>query len=92
MSAASGAVTAASEPRELFVRHARKDRRLLALLRVVDHGNACVVEAEVYPERSTSAEPVRPGPYTFPDAQAARAFVADALEALAYLGCETPSE
>ena len=82
----------APEPRELSVRRARKNRRLLAVLRVVDHGSACVVEAEVYPERAASTEPARPGPYRFPNAEAANAFVTDALEALAYLGCETPPE
>ena len=39
-------------PRELFVRHARKDGRSVALLRAVDHGDSCVVEAEVTPAGS----------------------------------------
>ena len=30
---------------ELFVRHARKDGRSVAILRAVDHGTSCVVEA-----------------------------------------------
>jgi hypothetical protein len=72
--------------RELFVRHARKDGRLVAMLRAVDHGSSCVVEAEVYPHGSNQL--VRPGPYTFSDAHQASAFVTDAVAALMYLGCD----
>ena len=71
---------------ELFVRHARKDGRLVAMLRAVDHGSSCVVEAEICPYGSTQL--VRPGPYTFPDAQQASAFVTEAVAALMYLGCD----
>ena len=35
--------------RELFVRHAKKDGRSVTILRAVDYGSSCVVEAEVYP-------------------------------------------
>jgi hypothetical protein len=55
-------------------------------LRAVDYGNSCVVEAEVY--RMGSPTPARPGPYTFPDAQQATAFVTETVEALMYLGCD----
>jgi hypothetical protein len=75
-------------PRELFVRHARKDGRSVAILRAIDYGDSCVVEAEVYPQGARSAAPVRPGPYTFADARQATAFVTDAVEACMYLGCE----
>jgi hypothetical protein len=73
---------------ELFVRHARKDGRSVAVLRAVDNGDSCVVEAEVYPVGSRSASPVAAGPYTFADAQQATAFVTEAVEALMYLGCD----
>ena len=76
----------AAGPRELFVRHARKDGRSVAVLRAVDHGDACVVEAEVYAPGAESA--VLPGPYTFADAHQATAFVTEAVEALMYLGCD----
>ena len=82
MSAAEGT----SPARELFVRHARRDGRSIAVMRAVDHGSSCVVEAEVFP--SGSAEPARPGPYTFADAREATAFVTEAVEALMYLGCD----
>ena len=32
--------------RELFVRHAKKDGRSVTILRAVDYGSSCVVEAE----------------------------------------------
>jgi hypothetical protein len=76
--------------RELFVRHARKDGRLVAVLRAVDHGVSCVVEAEVYPHGSTQL--ARPGPYTFPDAHQASAFVTEAVAALMYLGCDIQAQ
>jgi hypothetical protein len=79
-----------SGPRELFARHARKDGRLVAVLRAVDHGASCVVEAEVYPQGSTQL--VRPGPYTFSDAQRASAFVTEAVAALMYLGCDIQAQ
>jgi hypothetical protein len=82
-------VSAAQETgagRELFVRHARRDGRSVAVMRAVDHGQSCVVEAEVFP--AGSAEPTRPGPYTFADAREATAFVTEAVEALMYLGCD----
>lgn len=77
---------AAAAGRELFVRHARRDGRSIAVLRAVDHGDTCVVEAEVFP--AGSAHPARPGPYTFADAREATAFVTEAVEALMYLGCD----
>ena len=76
--------------RELFVRHARRDGRSVAVMRAVDHGASCVVEAEVFPPGS--AEPTRPGPYTFADAREATAFVTEAVEALMYLGCDIQAQ
>jgi hypothetical protein len=72
--------------RELFVRHARKDGRSVAIMRAIDQGDSCVVEAEVF--HGGSAQPLRPGPYTFTDAREATAFVTEAVEALMYLGCD----
>jgi hypothetical protein len=81
-----------SEPRELFLRHARKDGRSVAVMRAVDHGDSCVVEAEVYPAGVPTTTPQRPGPYTFADAQQATAFVTEAVTALMYLGCEIAAD
>jgi hypothetical protein len=76
---------AATEERELFVRHAELDGRSIARLRGVERGDSCVVEGEVFPR---DAPPAHAGPYTFGDADQATAFVAEAMEALLYLGCQ----
>jgi hypothetical protein len=86
------AASPAAAGRELFVRHARKEGRSVAILRAVDYGDSCVVEAAVYPQNSRSTDAVRPGPYTFADAHQATAFVTEAVESLMYLGCEVYAE
>jgi hypothetical protein len=78
--------------RELFLRHAKKEGRSVAVLRAVDYGDACVVEAEVYPAGPGHHDAVKPGPYTFADAHQATAFVTEAVEALMYLGCDIYAE
>ena len=72
---------------ELYVRHARIDGRSVAVLRALDHGDRCVVEAEVWPSGS-GEQPVRPGPYTFPTPIEATRFVTHAVEAFIALGCD----
>jgi hypothetical protein len=76
---------------ELFVRHARKDGRSVAVLRALDHGDSCVVETEVYP-LGGSGDPERPGPYTFATAAQATQFVTEAVEALMVLGCDVQAQ
>jgi len=76
--------------RELYVRHAKKEGRSVALLRAVDHGDSCVVEAEIFSGGEGGVQ--RPGPYVFADARAATAFMTDAVETLMYLGCEVFAE
>ena len=88
----TAADAASGSPRELFLRHARKDGRSVAVMRAVDYGDSCVVEAEVYPQGAPTATPVRPGPYTFADARQATAFVTEAVEALMYLGCDVQAQ
>jgi hypothetical protein len=78
--------------RELFVRHARKDGRSVVVMRAIDYGDACVVEAEVYPQNVTNPVALRPGPYRFQDAHQATAFVTEAVEALMYLGCDVHAQ
>ena len=82
----------AAVPRELFVRHARKDGRSVAVLRAVDYGDSCVVEADVYPVGARTAEPTRPGPYRFVNAAEATQFVTQAVEALMVLGCDVHAQ
>jgi hypothetical protein len=77
--------------RELFVRHARRDGRSVAVMRAIDYGDSCVVEAEVFP-LGGAATAMRPGPYTFADARQATAFVTEAVEAFMYLGCDIHAE
>jgi hypothetical protein len=84
------AALAAGTGRELFVRHARREGRSVVILRAVDYGTSCVVEAEVYSIGSSNA--ARPGPYVFADAHEATAFATDAVESLMYLGCEVSAD
>ena len=77
---------------ELFVRHARKDGRSVAIVRALDYGDSCVVEAEVFPANGDDTTPMRPGPYTFADARGATAFMTEAVEALMYLGCDVHAQ
>lgn len=79
-------MTQVGSGRELFVRHARKDGRSVAVLRAIDYGTECVVETEVFPPGAPTA--LRAGPYAFADARQATAFVTEAVEALMYLGCD----
>ena len=74
--------------RELYTRHARMDGRSVAVLRAIDHGSSCVVEAEVWPANGIGPGPVRPGPYTFRSPVEATRFVTHAVEALIALGCD----
>ena len=75
--------------RELFVRHARRDGRAVAMLRAIDNGDSCTVEAEVY---ATSGIGLRPGPYVFATAGEATMFVTEAVEAFMYLGCDITAD
>lgn len=74
---------------ELFVRHVELDGRSIARLRVIDRGDSCVVEAEVFPR---DAPPTHAGPYMFGDSAQATAFVSEAMESLLYLGCEVRAQ
>ncbi len=62
----------------------------MAILRAMDYGSECIVEAQVFPAGSPTS--VRPGPYTFPDARHATAFVTEAVDALMLLGCDVHAE
>ena len=81
-----------ADPQELFVRHAKRDGRSVAMLKAIDYGDSCVVEAEVFPVGARASKPVQPGPYTFADTQQATAFVTEAVEALMYLGCDVQAQ
>ena len=76
-----------TSPRELYVRHARLDGRSVAVLRAIDEGQRCVVQAEVWPTGS-GGDAVGAGPYAFASAVEATRFVTQAVEAFIALGCE----
>ncbi|HVS85952.1 MAG TPA: hypothetical protein VHD91_10000 [Gaiellaceae bacterium] len=76
--------------RELFVRHAKRDGRSVAVLRAIDYGTSCVVEAEVFPGAGETA--VAAGPYTFADPVRATSFVTEAVESLMVMGCDVFAE
>jgi len=84
------AVAPETAGQELWLRHAKKDGRSVAILRAIDYGTSCVVEAEVFPAGGGDA--VHPGPYTFADASQASAFLTEAVESLMYLGCDIYAE
>ncbi len=82
----SEAAPTATHGSELYVRHARREGRSVALLRALDRGDCCVVEATVWPTGPET--PVQRGPYTFPSPVEATRFVTHAVEAFIALGCE----
>jgi hypothetical protein len=83
----SEAAALATPGQELYVRHARIDGRSVAVLRAIDQGHQCVVEAETWPN-GAGAPSTHPGPYTFPTPIEATRFVTHAVEAFIALGCE----
>jgi hypothetical protein len=73
---------------ELDRRSARKDGREIVALRCVELLNGFTIECDVYPVDGLRVEPLRPGPYRFGTRPEADAFIAEAVRALEYLGCE----
>ena len=78
----------AAGEREFTVRSARKNGRQVVMLRALERGTECVVECEVYPVSGLRVEPLRPGPYRFPNVAEANAFIDEAVQVLTYLGCD----
>ena len=63
---------------------------MVAMLRAVDHGSSCVVEAEVCPHGTHAAR--APGPVHLCGRHQASAFVTEAVAALMYLGCDIQAQ
>jgi hypothetical protein len=80
--------TPSGHGRELYTRHALLEGRSVAKLRIIDVGDHCVVEADVWPKDAGIDTPARTGSYTFPSAVEATRFVTHAVEALMALGCD----
>jgi hypothetical protein len=73
--------------RDLDVRQVYRDGVLVATLMTVDQGGTFTVVAEVFgPEAADGGAKRRP--YIFPDADSAQSFLAEAVTAFTYLGCE----
>jgi len=73
---------------ELDRRSARKDGREIVALRCVQANGGFAIECDVYPANGLRVEPLRPGPYRFASREEADVFIAEAVRALEYLGCE----
>jgi len=85
---ADPAVVDPGEEVELDVRTLRKEGKQVVTLRAVQRAAGCAVECEVYPVSGLRVDPLIPGPYTFATPDEATGFVAEAVRALTYLGCE----
>ena len=66
----------------------RKDGREIVALRCVQANGGFAIECDVYPVDGLRVEPLRPGPYRFASREEANTFIAEAVRALEYLGCE----
>jgi hypothetical protein len=73
---------------ELDRRSARKDGREIVALRCVEANGGFAIECDVYPANGLRVEPLRPGPYRFATRADADSFIAEAVRALEYLGCD----
>lgn len=78
-------------PRQLFVRRAVRDGRTVVLLRGLEVGGECAIQADVYPVNGTGLDAVPVGAHTFPTLDDALTYVEEALLALEYLGCSIAS-
>ena len=76
------------DPRELSARHVVREGVLLAVLRMLDCGDAFRVVAEIFQDSPDGPKTAGERPWTFRNRNEATAFVDDALGAFTYLGCE----
>lgn len=75
-------------PTELLFEHeARRDGKVLAVLRGTSNEMGVIVEAEVFPLGQSSVDGIR-RPFTFHGRAQADKFVEEALLCLEYLNCE----
>jgi hypothetical protein len=84
MSKGTGEVAPA---RQLFLRRAVKDGRTVVLLRGLEAGKECAIQADVYPVTAPGGDVVALGPHSFATLDDALTFVEETLLALEYLGC-----
>lgn len=85
---AAKAAAAPAAGTALFQHEARRDGRTIAVLRGERNGDGTVlVEATVTP-LGRAADQAITRPFTFPQAETARRFADETLQALEYLGCD----
>jgi hypothetical protein len=70
------------------VREIVRDGGIIAVLTAVDDGHSFTVVTQMFGHGSESTEVMHRRPYTFRDAEAGMAFLAEALTSFTYLGCE----
>jgi hypothetical protein len=78
----------AAEPAGVQVCEVFQDGTAVAVLMAIDHGDTFTVVTEVFDRSPEGADAVQRRPYTFTDAAAGQAFLAEAMTAFTYLGCE----
>jgi hypothetical protein len=74
---------------EVEARHVERDGHPVALLRSIDMGGRFTVIVEVFPRDGKGAARMRP--YAFVDAEAAAAFLDEAVSSFTLLGCDVRS-
>ena len=79
-------IALASPPGGIDVRQVLREGKLVAVLMCIDHGATCTVVTETFGQDAGKA--IQRRPFTFPNADAAQAFISETLTAFTYLGCE----
>ena len=79
-------IALASPTGGIDVRQVLREGKLVAVLMAIDHGATCTVVTETFGQDAGKA--IQRRPFTFPNADAAQAFIAETLTAFTYLGCE----
>jgi len=72
---------------EVESRHVERDGDLVAVMRSIDMGGRFTVIVEVFPRRGDQGA-ARMRPYAFADAEAAVAFLDEAVSSFTLLGCD----
>jgi len=71
------------------VRQVLREGKLIAVLMAIDHGATCTVVTETFGQDASKA--IQRRPFTFPNVDAAQAFLSETLAAFTYLGCDVRS-
>jgi hypothetical protein len=74
--------------RAAIVRTVTKAGKPVLTFRRHDSPDAIVIDCDVYPLSTMRVEPLRQGPYRFRHPDEAEEFLAEAIQAVQYLGCD----